>query len=572
MRYLLLLLLCLPLAALALDYRVEIDAPQALQPLLEENLDLLQLRSDDSLQERDLEAMLESTPAEAKALLETEGYFSAEVSVQRDGQLVHVRVNPGLPVTVGQVNLQFSGAVTQVDDFRHFIEAAQAGWTLPHGAIFRQADWDDSKKAALRPLLLERFPRASITASRAEIDPATRSATLTVSIDSGPLVRYGPLQISGNERYPESVIRGQANFREGGDYRQQDILDYQSSLEKDSHYSGVVVAPLWEQLQGDRVPIGVTVSEVKRQKLELGLNYSTGDGPGVRLGYEHYNLFRRGYTGSVVYDWKHDRQKLDLGLALPRETGGYSHAVNLHVSHEDVLGTQTDSRSLGVFRIRQVGNIESRLGLEYVLEQERDHGVLSRDSKALIASYGWTQRAIDNLLRPSSGYLIEAQVASTVGELGSDTRFQRGYVRLANYWSPDWLHGTLVTRVEGGQVFAADGSQVPTSRLFKAGGAGSVRGYQFESLGVKNSDGTIEGGRVLATSSIEYQYPVTQNWRAAVFVDAGDAASSWQSLNLATAYGVGARWLSPLAPLAFDLAHGNRDKRWRWNLNLGLAF
>ncbi|MFC3531515.1 autotransporter assembly complex family protein [Vogesella facilis] len=572
MRYLPLLLLCLPLPVLALDYQVEIDAPLLLQPLLEENLDLVQLRADDTLQERDLAAMLEATPAEVKTLLETEGYFAPEVSVQRNGQQVRVSVRPGLPVTVAQVTLQYRGAVTQEADYARFVADAEAGWSLPQGAVFRQGDWDDSKKAALRPLLLERFPQARIVASRAEIDPASRRATLSVTIDSGPRIRYGALVVSGAARYPESVIRGQANFSAGSDFRQQDILDYQSSLEKDSHYSGVVVAPLWEQLQDGSVPIGVSVSEVQRQKLDLGLNYSTGDGPGVRLGYEHYNLFRRGYTGSVVLDWKRDKQQLDLGLGFPREVGGYSHAINLHASREDSNGVLTDGRELGVFRIRQNGNVESRLGLEYVLEQEHENDVLTRDSKSLIASYGWTQRAIDNLLRPSSGYLLEAQVAATVGDLGSDTRFQRGYVRLANYWSPNWLRGTLVSRLEGGQVFAADTTEVPTSRLFKAGGVNSVRGYEYQSLGVEESDGSISGGRVLTTASVEYQYPLTQNWRAAVFVDAGDAAQSWQKLNLATAYGVGARWLSPLAPLAFDIAHGNRDKRWRWNLNLGLAF
>ena len=54
--------------------------------------------------------------------------------------------------------------------------------------------------------------------------------------------------------------------------------------------------------------------------------------------------------------------------------------------------------------------------------------------------------------------------------------------------------------------------------------------------------------------------------------DAGDAADSWQSWRLARAQGLGVRWLSPLAPLAFDIAYGARDQRWRWNLNLGLAF
>lgn len=574
MRRCLLLIALLPLSAhAALDYQVDIVAPDALKPLLEANLDLTQLRGDEALRDSDLQAMMGSTPDEVKKLLETEGYFSPQVSVQQDGNTVRVTVQPGDPVMVFDVNVTFTGPVRQEGDYSQFIRTALEEWQLPIGGQFRQDDWDSSKKGVLRPLLLQRFPLARITEARADVDPVTQRAELNVTVDSGPRISFGPIRIEGAQRYPESVIRGQANFREGSPFRQSDLLAYQSSLEADSHYSNVVVAPLWEARDGERVPIQVTVSEVKRQKLDAGLNYSTGDGPGVRLGYEHYNIFKRGYTGSLVYDWKQSRQKLDLGLAFPRTGSGYSHAINLNRSHTEADNTVTDASELGVFRIRKDGNIEARLGLEYLIEREELAQKLTRNNKAVVLSYGWTQRAIDNALRPGRGYLIEAQVATTVGNVASDTRFSRGYLRLANYWTPPFLtRSTLVSRIEAGQVWAQDSTEVPASRLFKAGGVNSVRGYNYQSLGVTDTDGTVTGGRVLATASLEYQYAVTRDWRAALFYDAGDAANSWQDLRVAKGWGGGVRWLSPIAPLAFDIARGERDHRWRWNLNLGLAF
>lgn len=82
----------------------------------------------------------------------------------------------------------------------------------------------------------------------------------------------------------------------------------------------------------------------------------------------------------------------------------------------------------------------------------------------MVLSYGWTQRAIDNALRPGRGYLIEAQAATTVGSVASDTRFSRGYLRLANYWTPPFLsRSTLVSRVEVGQVWAKDSAGTSAS-------------------------------------------------------------------------------------------------------------
>lgn len=567
----LLLLACLPLTAHALDYRVELEVPSELDALLRGNLDLYTLQQDEALTAQDLDSIVAGTPAEARALLETEGYFGSEVKVSRDGDTVRVQVSAGAPVIVSAVDVTLQGPVRQQADYSRFLSKVMEDWALPEGAVFRQDDWDNSKKAALRPFLLDRFPQAKISASQVRIDPASRQARVTLTVDSGPLIRFGDFRIDGLQRYPASIVSGMADFAPGAPYAQPSLVALQAALENDPHFTGVVVAPLWEQLQDDTVPLGITLSEQQRQKLEVGLNYSTGDGAGTRLGYEHYNLLRRGYTGSVAYDWKKSRQQLDLGLGFARGGDGYAHSLNLQQRHAEQNLTVTDATELGLFRVRQRDNIEARFGVEYLIEREQIEGEATRDNKALILSYGWAQRAVDNPLRPGAGYLLEGNLSGA--GLAADTRFLRAYGRGALYWSPRFMRGTWLTRLELGQVWADDALQVPASRLFKAGGVGSVRGYDYQSLGIVSPDsGAITGGRVLATATLEYQYPLTPAWRLAAFVDAGDAADSWQSWRLARAQGLGVRWLSPLAPLAFDIAYGARDQRWRWNLNLGLAF
>ena len=573
MRRFVLLMLSLPIMAHALDYRVALSAPDTVNTLLREHLDLFTLQQDEALSSLDLDNIVSGTAAEVRSLLETEGYFASEVKITRSGNVVTLSVTPGEPVIVMDVDVNLQGAVRQEEDFSKFLSEVMENWALPDGAVFRQDDWDTSKKAALRPFLRQRFPQARITLSKVEIDPGTHGAKVRLTLDSGPKVRFGDIRIEGMSRYPEQVVRNMADFSADSPYTQDSVLALQAALESDSHFSSVVVAPLWEAMQDNVVPVGVKVVEQKRQKFDLGLNFSTGDGFGSRIGYEHYNLFKRGYTGSVAYDWKRDRQKLDFGLGFPRNGQGYSHSVNLQQRHIEDHLTVVDASELGVFRIRQRGNIESRLGAEYLIEREQISGENMRNNKALVLSFGWVQRAVESGLRPTSGYLLEGHVSGAAGGLASDTRFMRVFSRAAYYWSPTFMRGTWLTRLEGGQVWAQETTEVPASRLFKAGGVNSVRGYDFQSLGVRNPDsGAITGGRVLATGTLEYQYPVAKDWRLAAFMDAGDAADSWQSFRLARAQGVGVRWLSPIAPLAFDMAYGARDQRWRWNLNLGLAF
>ncbi|MDN0074727.1 autotransporter assembly complex family protein [Crenobacter sp. SG2303] len=574
----------LPFAVLALAcygapalaaYTVRVDAPDSdLVKLLTEHLDLANERDNPDLDAEQLAALVDEAPAQARSLLETEGYFDAKVKVAKvDGGYL-VSVEPGLPVIITDVTLRIDGAIHQEPDFQTRYAKLIEVWALPIGARFRQDDWASSKKLALRSLTVDRFPLAQVAESRAEIDPVSHRATLSARFDSGQRVTFGPLTIKGVQRYPKSVATGMADFNQGSPYQLSKVLDYQGALEQDAHYKSAIVTTDFSKLQNGQVPVDVEVVEQPRQKLELGLTYDSVEGPGVRVGYEQYNLFNRGWIGSALADVKRDQKTYSAGIGFPRTADGYSHSVNIKYDESEIQGLRTESLSGGAWRIRQRGNIESRIGLEYLSERSSivDDGSLGR-SNALFVSYGWTQRAVDDERHPRSGYLVDTKISTTLGGIGSNTQFVRGYAHAVGYYTP-WAskYGTLIGRVEAGQVWAKDTDSVPEALLFRTGGPNSVRGYEYQSLGVAGPNGSVLGGRVLAVGSIEYQIPVATSWAVALFRDAGDAASSWQSYSVANSYGIGARWFSPVAPLSFDIAQAERDKRWRWNLSLGLAF
>ena len=115
---------------------------------------------------------------------------------------------------------------------------------------------------------------------------------------------------------------------------------------------------------------------------------------------------------------------------------------------------------------------------------------------------------------------------------------------------------------------------MPNKFLFRTGGALTVRGYDFESLGVEQG-GAIVGGRALAVASVEYVKWLERwggNWGVAAFVDAGDAAERFSDLNPALGYGIGARWRTPAGPLAIDLAWGERFQQLRLQFSVAIAF
>ena len=560
-------------AQAALDYTVEIDAPSNLAQLLRDNLELVENQRDPDIDQSWLEALVKSTPDDAKKLLETEGYFGAKVEAALEGgNRVRVKVAPGEPVLIDDVVIRLDGPIRQESDYQQRFAQALEAWTLPMGAPYRQADWDAGKRAVLRRIQADRFPKARIVKSEARIDPATRRATLDVVVDSGPLIRFGAIKINGLKRYPEKLAVGMADFNPGSPYHQDKVLAFQSALEQSPQFSSVIVSADFDHIVDNQVPVTVDVVELPKKKLELGLTYDSDVGPGVRVGYDHYNLFQQGWTGSALVDWKREQQSLSFGLGFPRESDGYSHSLTSAFKSENVQGVKTNTMDAGAWRLRSRGNIEARLGVEFLKESAEAGGVTSSDTHVTQLVYGWTQRAVDDLMRPRSGYLLDGQLSGSLGALASSTSMVRAYGRAVGYWSPFPKYGTFVARLELGQVWAKEGAQVPSALLFRAGGANSVRGYDYQSLGLPGPNGSVLGGRVVATGSVEYQIPVKPDWYLALFSDAGNAADSWKGFQTMRANGVGVRWMSPVAPLSFDIAKAEGDGKIRWNLSLGLAF
>ena len=200
------------------------------------------------------------------------------------------------------------------------------------------------------------------------------------------------------------------------------------------------------------------------------------------------------------------------------------------------------------------------------------NGGASQTNQALLPTAGWTLRTVDNLLHPRSGVLLDGTLSATPRQWLSTTTFVRTYGRGVVYWSPFPAWGTFLARLELGKVWTSDASKVPASQLFRAGGVNSVRGYDYQSLGLAGANNAVLGGAVLATASLEYQIPITTDWALAVFLDGGDAAENWQSYQARYSRGIGVRWFSPIAPLSFDIAQARGTTSVMWHMSLGLAF
>ncbi len=562
------------------NYGLAIDAPAAVREAIERQTLVGKWRDRPDFEPDQFEAIRARLPEEADTVLKSLGYFDAKVTVGGDRDVVKVDVSAGPRATVARVTLRIEGPVS--GDSR-LTKLLAERWTLPEGAFFTADAWTQGKRAWLQALHEHGYLRARIVHSEARVDAAASSVALELQLASGEQLAFGPLRVSGLSRYARAIVDNLRPFDEGEPYSTEQLFLYQTRLREAGWFSSAQVLPDLVALDADpsltRVPIDVDLTERREKRVTFGIGYSTDQGPRTQVGFEHFDLLGRSWllqSGVIVEGL---RQRVFATVRTPPEKSGHYWMFGSRFDRQNIEGERIARNTTFVGRGKRAGEIEHFVSLQYQIESstiELANGDLASDvRRALVPGYTWSLRRLDSRLDPRSGYSISAQVSGAHSSLLSDRTFGRLYVRAMRFLpmpsdSP-LAGGFLVGLLEGGAVLAGSREDIPSENLFRAGGSQSIRGYAFQSLGVPVGN-AIVGGRYLGVASLEYQHPVAEDWRAAVFYDRGNATDTLHPFNAVAGYGVGARWHTPIGPVNLDLAYGQAERRWRIHFSVGYTF
>lgn len=543
--------------------------------MLEEYLPLITQQQDEELDKEQVGFLAEETPDNVKTMLKTKGYFNGSVNVQDNGSSYTVAVNPGPRTKIDNVSVAILGDILSDDNLAEYYQKAMLNWQQPVGEYFDQDGWSGSKTSVLSAVTRKKYPLAKLSNTQATVNPNNNTADLNVIVESNRPIYFGDFEITGTRRYPENVVAGLARFKPGAPYDLDLLLDFQQALEQNGHYSGASVQADFDRLQGDRVPVKVNVTEVKRHKLETGIRYDSEYGLGGRIGYDYYNLFNKGYIGSVVWDMDKYETTLAAGISQPRNSEGKYWTTNTSYNRSTTQNLEKRALTSGIWRVRDRNGIESRLGIEFITEDRKvpDTNYDLGRSHATMLTASWKRQNIETELRPENGYYLDGKIGATLGNFLSSTAMARATARAGYFYTPENKKlGTFIVRGQAGYVYAREGENVPSSLMFRTGGASSIRGYELDSIGLEGPNNSVLPDRALLVGSLEYQFPITKSVSGAVFHDVGDAAGNFKRMSMKHGTGLGVRWFSPVAPFSFDVAYGHQDKKIRWHISLGTRF
>lgn len=556
-----------------LRYRVVIDAPRALRDVLAASVDLVRWQTYDEMTESLFEALRTKAIDQAKEAAATEGFFSAHVDVDVDRAAspaaVTLRVVPGPQATVAAANIGVTGAATTDAEGEATIARIKGEWPLPPGTAFRQSLWQDAKSRAVTTLAGSAFAAAKLASSEARVDPNANSVDIDVTIDSGPIFHVGDLDIEGLSRYPADLVRHYRAQKRGDRYSVAALDQFVRRLNGTGYFASVHAAVDADPAKAADAPVRVSVIEAPPKKLEAGFGYSTDTAFRANVSYRDVDVFERALQMHVEARVESKLQNASLRFIEPPAANGWSRTTFARVERTDISGLVTQTAATGLRMISLDERNQWQYGAALYFDREQPTGFAPGGSRALYVDVERAWRRVDDLAAPTKGYIVLAQAG--VGIPGASTRgFERVIVRSA-LWQPLGPRWSFTARAEAGAVLAGDRVDIPSELLFRTGGDTTVRGYAFESLGLKQGD-VVLPVRYYTVTSVEVTRWINDSLGIATFVDAGNAFDELSDFHLAVGYGIGARVKTPIGPFRLDVAYGEQSRQVRLHFSVGVAF
>ncbi|BAN48962.1 autotransporter assembly complex family protein [Metapseudomonas resinovorans] len=564
---LLLALLCtstLALAEATLEVRIK-PSNRALRANIEAHIGTLGDRDEEALRR-----FRRSAENQARRAAEALGYYQAEITSRVEGgnkPSLHLLVVPGEPVRLRHVVVRIDGEASKLRAFR----LPEGGVLMVPGAQLNHGVYDDARRLIQNQALRFGFFDGKFTSQRLDIDPQAGFADISLIYESGPRYYLGDVTFEGRTPFDLDLLERFVPFKPNTPYDSGEVARLSQNLQASRYFEDVRVTAVPVKGKGLTIPVTVQLSPSRPRTVGLGLGYSTDVGPRARANWTRHWINSRGH-----------RLGAETSVSEPRQTVGTWYEIPLDPPTTDTLrfttGYQREQLVDVDSRLFTVGTEwQSRLPSDWLRvvslnwEQERfDFGDGSDDGRSnfLIPGVRYSVTRSDNNLDPSVGYSLQFDVRGAKEGIVSDTDFTYASVLARGLYTLPGGH-RLLARVQTGGIATTDFDSIPPSLRFFAGGDQSVRGYEYQTLSPRDSAGNRVGGRYLLVGSLEYQYPITERWRVATFVDRGNAVDSL-SAAMKTGAGMGVRWVSPVGPIRLDLAKALDDPGgWRIHFSMG---
>jgi outer membrane protein insertion porin family len=519
------------------------------------------------------------------------GVESTQVAISPDKQEISIAINvrEGQRYVVTGVSLsgEFLG---KEDEFRTLV-------SVKPGEAYRAEDVANTVR-----LFTERFGLFGYAFAKVEsipqIDRNTGRVTLVLNADPGKRVYVRRINVSGNSRTRDEVIRREFRQLEAAWYDGQRIKLSRDRVDRLGYFSDVDVETNEVPGSADQVDLTFTLKEKATGSLLVGVNFSSADKLSFTASIKQDNVFGTGNYLGVELNTSRSGRTLVLSTVDPYFTDdGISRSLDLYYKTQKPINSQGEQYELvtpgasvrfGV-PFSELDTVFFGIGVERTEIKSttalpenffRYRALFGDKSTSFPLTVGWQRDGRDSALVPNNGRYARFNVEWGIA---GDTRYLRSNWQLQQY-IPITKRTTLGLNGELGYGVGLQGRPYPIFKNFYGGGLGTVRAFDQNSLGPVDVTGAYIGGNRRLNLNAEYYvpFPGTGNDRTLRLFGYGDAGNVWRegepmTLNsLRASVGIGMSWVSPVGPLKLSWGSPVRkfstDRIQRFQFQIGTAF
>jgi len=444
------------------------------------------------------------------------------------------------------------------------------------------------------------------------LDPSTNEVDVVVPVERGPLVRFERIEVRGNSKTRDKVIRREMEVAEGELFHET-LLDKSKRRINALGYFERVDVSTEQGSAPDKMNVYIEVSERPTGTFQVGAGFSSVENFIVTMQVQQANLFGNGQSLSLQGQLSGLRQQVDLKFYEPYLLDS---PFNASIDLYDQLRTYQDFSQQAIGGSLTIGypvlDPELNASISYTGEQDivstqAQSTLLGTSSRvsvfrslplANLFNDGFTSSirpaltfdTRDNRLFPTSGIYLYGSTEFAAKAFGSENQFLR-YRLMGRFYYPLPLGAVIKLNMEFGHVTSPAEEGVPIFARFFLGGIFDVRGFNYRTIGPRvglttstdpNSlpipNGANIGGNMQYFQNLELEVPIVEavGLKGVVFLDAGNAWNLEQNYckaggvailydevspcftgidtltTLRTSWGFGFRWFSPLGPLRFE--------------------
>lgn len=415
-------------------------------------------------------------------------------------------------------------------------------------------------------------------------------AYITLVVNKGSKVKIGRIEISGNTKTRDKVIRRQFQIAEGDTFSATKIQNSETKLKRLDYFEEVQIEPR-ETKSPEVMDLHVKVKEKLTGSISAGGGYASDEGFFVGGEILQRNFMGRGQYVALRAHLGQETQRYSLSFLEPSLFDSYySLGADAYSWVREYSDFTKDAQGFRIRSRRSFGNWSS-FYTAYTFENAKIKDV-DEDAASIIkeqqgrqikssVTFGVERDSTDHPFLPTKGSINRASVEFSSNYLGSDSNFAK-YEVASGWYIPLFWKLTGFVKGEIGWINKIGDEPIPIFDRFFLGGINSVRSYKWGKLGPRDPEtGDRIGGTKYGLFNAELIFPIFEeiNLKGVVFFDAGNAFDEGETFDVSKfkmGIGAGVRWMSPFGPLRIEWAVNpdpdEGDSKSAWQFSMGAFF